>query len=89
MFSPFGKRVICKIGKKYKVDAKNKPVLDDQGNQYYEQEQVGVVLRSGIEEIKKGMKIIPLGRGGVPILAEETKKHYIVIFDAEDVYAFE
>ena len=34
------------------------------------------------------MKIIPLGRGGVPIIKEETKKHYIVIFDKDDIYAY-
>jgi hypothetical protein len=89
MFKPFGERVMCKIGKRYIFDAKNKPVLDDSGNPVYEQEQEGTVISSNIPEIKKGMKIIPLGRGGVPIIKEENKKGYVVIFDYEDIYAVE
>ena len=86
MFKPFDERCIARIDKRYIFD-KKKPVLDDQGNQVYEQEQEGTVISSNIEGIKKGMKIIPLGRGGVPIIKGETKKHYIVVFDREDIYA--
>ena len=67
---------------------KKKPTLDELGNQIYEQEQEGVVMSSNIDGIRKGMTVIPLGRGGVPILKEETKKYYIVIFDREDIYAY-
>ena len=86
MFKPFGKRCIVRIGKRYIMDAKGKQVLND-GEPVYEQEQEGIVISSNIPKIKKGMKIIPLGRGGVPIIKEENKKGYIVIFDEDDVYA--
>ena len=89
MYKPFDARLIAKINKRYLTDAKNKPINDEHGNQIYEQEQEGTVISSNIEGIKKGMKIIPLGRGGVPIIKEENKKYYIVIFDRDDVYACE
>jgi hypothetical protein len=88
MFKPFDERCIVRIGKRYILDAKGKQTLND-GEPIYEQEQEGVVISSNIKGITKGMKIIPLGRGGVPIIKEENKKGYIVIFDRDDIYAYE
>ena len=87
MYKPFDERCIVKINKRYLTDSKGKQVMND-GEAVYEQEQEGVVISSNIPGIKRGMNIIPLGRGGVPILKEENKKSYIVIFDRVDIYAY-
>ena len=86
MFKPLGSRCIVKINKRYLVDEKNKPVLDEHGNQHFEQEQECTVIESNIEGLKKGAVVIPIIRGGVPILKEETKKYAVYIIDFEDIY---
>lgn len=85
---PFGKRCIVKINKKYLMQ-KGKPVLDESGQPVYEQEEEATVLSSNIDGIKKGMKIIPVIRGGVPIRKEETKKYLIVVIEEYDIVATE
>jgi hypothetical protein len=86
MFKPLGNRAILKITKNYLMDGK-KPILDEQGNPVYEQEQIATVMSSNITELKKGDKVIPIIRGGVPVYSEETKKYVVVIIDGEDIYA--
>lgn len=89
MYKPFDERVIVKVDKRYITDAKGKPVLADDGTQIYEPQQKVTVLSSNIAGIKKGMKIIPLLRGGLPINSEDSKKSFTVILDRRDVYGIE
>ena len=83
---PLGNRAILKITKNYLMD-KKKPLLDEGGNPVYEQEQIATVISSNIPELKKGDKVIPIIRGGVPIYSQETKKYVVVVIDQEDIYA--
>lgn len=83
---PLGNRVILRIDKKYLMDGK-KPLLDEGGNPVYEQEQISTVISSNVPELKKGDKVIPIIRGGVPVYSQETKKHLIVVIDVEDIFA--
>lgn len=86
MYKPLGERVIAKVSKRYIMDAKNKPVLSDDGAPIYEPEQEAVVLSSNIEGLKKGSIIVPILRGGVPINKEDKKDSFTVILDKEDIY---
>lgn len=85
MYKPFDQRVIVRITKKYHID-KGKPVLDEQGDPVYTDEQEAKVIASGVEGIKKGDTVIPILRGGIPIFSEENKKYRVVIIDREDIY---
>lgn len=53
----------------------------------YDLEKTGVVQSSTLPELKKGSVVVPIIRGGVPIVSEETKKHIILSIDVEDLYA--
>ena len=53
----------------------------------YDLEKVGTVLSATTSDLKKGTKVIPIIRGGVPIFSEETKKHIVISIDYEDLYA--
>ena len=86
MFKPLGNRVLVRINKKYIMDGR-KPVLDERGQPAYEEEKEGVVIASNVPELKKGAVVVPIIRGGVPILSEETKKHMVFSFDFDDLYA--
>lgn len=86
MFKPFDDRVIVKVDKRYITDDKGKPALADDGTPMYEPQQICTVVSSNIEGIKKGMKVIPLLRGGLPINSSNTKKDYQVILDRRDIY---
>jgi hypothetical protein len=86
MYKPLGNRAIIRVTKHFIFDAEKKPVLADDGNQIYEPEQEAKVIVSNIEGIKKGMTVIPILRGGVPIRLTDTKKTYDVIIDADDIY---
>lgn len=83
---PFLERCIVKVDKNY-IKEKGKQVLDDQGGAVYEPEQIAKVMSSNIKGIKKGDKVVPLLRGGVPITSEETKKYLVVVLDKEEIYA--
>ena len=87
MFKPFDERVIVRVDKRYIQDDKGKQVLADDGTAIYEPQQECTVIASNIEGIKKGMKIIPLLRGGLPINSEDNKKFSVIILDRQDVYA--
>lgn len=87
MLKPFGNRCLLKIDKTY-LKEKGKPVLDELGKPQYVQEQEATVVSSNVPELKKGMKVYPVIRGGVPIYKEETPKYLLVVIDAEDIYAF-
>lgn len=86
MFKPFDERVIVKVDKRYITDDKGKPVLSDDGKQIYEPQQECTVLSSNIEGIKKGDRIIPVLRGGLPINSEDNKKYSVIILDRQDIY---
>ena len=86
---PFLERCIVKVDKKYIKDENGKPELNDIGEPTYEAVQEATVTKSNIEGVKKGMKVVPLLRGGVPIIKEETKKYTIVVLDKEEIYAIE
>lgn len=85
MYKPFGNRCLVRVTKHFIVENK-KPVLSDGGSPIYEPEQECKVLESNIEGIKKGMTVIPILRGGVPIRLTDSKKTYDVLLDAEDIY---
>jgi hypothetical protein len=87
MFKPFDERVIVRVDKRYISDGEGKPVLADDGTPIYEPMQECTVLSSNIDGIKKGMKIIPLLRGGLPINSEDNKKYSVIILDRQDIYA--
>jgi hypothetical protein len=87
MYKPYGNRCLVKIGKHFIYDENKKPVLNDERVHVYEPEQEGKVLSSNIPDIKKGMTIIPIIRGGVPIRAMEDKKSVVISLDFEDIYA--
>jgi hypothetical protein len=87
MYKPYGNRCLVRIGKHFIYDDKKKPVIDEGGTHVYEPEQEGKVLASNIPDIKKGMSIIPIIRGGVPIRAMEDKKSVVISLDIEDIYA--
>ncbi len=90
MIKPHGNRVLVRINKRYLTEeGTKKPLLDENGNQVYDQEQEAKVLQSNVEGIKKGQIVFPVIRGGVPIYKKETKKYVKVIIDNEDVYAVE
>ena len=74
MYKPFGNRVIVRINKHYIFDAEKKPLMAEDGKQLYEPEPECKVLESNIEGLKKGMTIIPILRGGVPIRLTDCKK---------------
>lgn len=86
MYKPLGNRVVLRIDKDYLFD-KKKPVLDEMGQHAFKQEQEATVISSNVPELKKGDKVIPIIRGGVPIYKEESKKSLIVVIDIEDIYA--
>jgi hypothetical protein len=88
MIKPNGNRCVLQLTKKYITD-KGKPVLDEDGQPRYIIEQPAKVLSSNIPEIKKGMTVYPIIRGGVPIYHLEDKKKQVVVIDNEDIYATE
>ena len=75
-----------KIEKEY-IKEKGKQVLNENGTPRYELDQIGRVIESNIEGVKKGMRIVTDFRGGMPYRAAEDKKSVTVIFDEEDVHA--
>ena len=83
---PFLERCIVKVDKKYTKE-NGKQVKDESGEDVWQPEQIATVMSSNIEGMKKGDKVIPLLRGGVPITDEETKKYLVVVLDAEEIYA--
>jgi hypothetical protein len=87
MYKPMDERVICRITKRYIKDTKGKPVLADDGAPIYEPQQAALVISSNVEGIKKGMTIIPVLRGGIPINSEDKKDSFTVILDRQDIYA--
>jgi hypothetical protein len=87
MFIPFDETVIVRVDKRYIKDAEGKPVVADDGTQIYEPQQECTVIASNIEGIRKGMKVIPLLRGGLPINSEDNKKFSVVIIDRRDIKA--
>ena len=89
MWKPFDERVIVRVDKRYITDEKGKTLLADDGTPIHEPQQICTVLSSNIEGIKKGMKIIPLLRGGLPINNSNTKKDYQVIIDRRDIYGID
>jgi hypothetical protein len=88
MIKATGNRLVLQLNKKMIFDGK-KPVLDDNGEQRYVLEQAAKVLSSNVPEIKKGMTVYPIIRGGVPIYHLENKKFQVVIIDFEDIYGIE
>jgi hypothetical protein len=88
MIKATGNRLVLQLNKKMIFEGK-KPVLDDNGEQRYVLEQAAKVLSSNVYEIKKGMTVYPIIRGGVPIYHLENKKAQVVIIDFEDVYGVE
>ena len=86
MYKPFGDRCIIRVTKHFILDEHKKPVLADDGTPIYEPEQEAKVIESNIEGIKKGMTIVPILRGGVPIRLSDSKKTYDVILDSDDIY---
>lgn len=86
MYKPLGNRVIVRINKKYLYEGK-KPILDERGQHAFTEETEGVVLASNVEGLKKGDIVVPIIRGGVPILSQESKKFEILSFDFDDLYA--
>lgn len=89
MLKPHGNRVLVKMNKRYLKERSGVPMLDEDGNKVFDQEQEAKVVKSNIDGIKKGMTIYPVIRGGVPIYKKETKKYTIVVIDEEDIYAVE
>ena len=87
MLKPIGNRCILRIDKRYLTE-KGKPVIGPDGQPVFEQEQEATVIASNIPDLKKGMKVYPIIRGGVPIYKEETKKYSVVVIDFEDIYAY-
>lgn len=79
-------RCYVKIDKTPIMDGK-KQALDEVGNPVYKDEQKCTVISCTLKELKKGDKIFPIFRGGVPIYELETKKNKFIILDVEDVYA--
>jgi hypothetical protein len=71
------------------ISEKGKPVLNEDGTPRYIIDQPAKVLSSNIPEIKKGMTVYPIIRGGVPIYHLEDKKKQVVVIDNEDIYAVE
>lgn len=53
----------------------------------YDLEKTATVVSSTHTELKKGSVVVPIIRGGVPIVSEETKKHIFISLDVEDIYA--
>ena len=88
MIKPTGNRAVLQLTKDY-VKEKGKQVLDDDGQPRYVISQAAKVLSSNIPEIKKGMTVYPIIRGGVPIYHLENKKYQVVVIDGEDIYASE
>ena len=88
MLKPFGNRVLLKITKVYAKE-KGKPVLGQDGLPQFSLAQKAKVLQSNVPEIKKGMTVYPIIRGGVPIYHLETKNDFVYSLDAEDIYALE
>ena len=81
--------MLVRINKRYLKDKKGKPLLDENNNQVFDQDQEAKILFSNIPELKKGQIIYPVIRGGVPIYKNETSKYLDVIIDEEDIYAYE
>ena len=86
MYKPFGNRCIIRVNKHFILDEHKKPVLAEDKTPIYEPEQEATVVSSNIDGIKKGMTIVPILRGGVPIRLTDAKKTYDVILDEEDIY---
>ena len=90
---PIGNRVILQMNKKYLFGKNEKgkkvPMLDEYGNHSFKSEEYGKVLSSNVPEIKKGSKVYPIIRGGVPLNHLETKKYQVIVIDQEDIYASE
>jgi hypothetical protein len=89
MIKPFGTRVLVRINKRYLSEKSGKPLLDENGNHVFDQDQEAKILVSNVPGLKKGQIIYPVIRGGVPIYKNETKKYLDVIIDIEDIYAYE
>jgi hypothetical protein len=85
---PYGNKCIVLVEKEYKKE-KGKPVLAEDGTPIYDLAQVGKVLVSNIDGIKKGSKVITNYRGGMPVQKLENKNSLTVIFEADDIYAIE
>jgi len=81
-------RCFVKVDKTPVMDGK-KQALDEYGNEVYKDEQMCTVISSTVKELKKGDRICPIVRGGVPIYHLETKKHKFITLDVEDIYAQE
>ena len=86
MYKPHGNRCLVRVNKHFILDEHKKPVLSDDGSPIYEPEQECKVIESNIDGIKKGMTIVPILRGGVPIRMTDCKKSYDVLLDEEDIY---
>lgn len=86
MYKPFDGRCIVRVNKHFILDKDKKQILSDDGQPIYEPEQECKVIASDIPDIKRGMTVIPILRGGVPIRLTDTKKTYDVILDREDIY---
>lgn len=84
---PTGEKVLLKVEKIYKKEG-GKPVMDGEGNPLYDLNDF-YVFASNSPEFKKGKKVFPIIRGGVPITELETKKHYFLVVDIQDIYAQE
>lgn len=90
---PLGNRVILRMNKEYLFGKNEKgkkvPMLDEYGNHSFKAAEYGIVLFSNVERIKKGQKVYPVIRGGVPLNHLETKKYQVIVIDEEDIYASE
>jgi hypothetical protein len=89
MLKPHGNRVLVRINKRYLAEKGGKPLLDENGNHVFDQDQEAKILVSNVQGLKKGQTIYPVIRGGVPIYKNETKKYMDVVIDEEDIYAVE
>lgn len=90
---PIGNRVILQMNKEYLFGKNEKgkkvPMLDEYGDHSFKAEDWGMVLSSNVPTIKKGARVYPIIRGGVPLRSLETKKYQVIVIDIEDLYAQE
>lgn len=81
---PTKNKALLKVKKVYKKE-KGKPITDSEGNKLYDLNDF-YIEESAIEGIKKGKKVFPIIRGGVPIKELETDTYYYLVVDEEDIY---